>query len=78
MHCTEYVVNMQKALRNLSLALIQHAVRKHQIEVTLLDLRQATQIQQISAQSDRRDVRHAENFCTVGVMSIWFFGNQQG
>ena len=35
MHCTEYMVNIQKTLPIEPHTLIQHAVRNHQIEVTL-------------------------------------------
>ena len=38
-------------------------------------IRQVVKIQQISAKSDSRDVRHAENLYTAGVIRVWFIGN---
>ena len=83
MHCTEYVVNMQKHFRyNLRpISTMQSKTTSYRLpylDSAVIIIRKAAQTHQVSFKADNRNVRHAEKFYTARVVRVWVICNQQG
>ena len=79
MHCTEYVVSMQKKnfqYNHRSLSGMHSEITKQMLpflDSAAFIIRKAAQIRQMSFKADSRNVWHADKFYTAGVIRVFFF-----
>ena len=84
MHCTEYVVNMQKKhfrYNHRPLSGMHSEITKHMLpflDSAAFIIRKTAQIHQMSFKADSRNVWHAEKFFTAGVIRVCVFWQSTG